>query len=52
MSRPLRIVILVFGLVLICVSVAALAYALTPMGTLSQQATLVPTLLVPPGAAP
>jgi hypothetical protein len=52
MPRTLRMIFLVIGLALVCVSLAALVYALAPIDTLSQQATLVPTLLVPPGAAP
>ena len=52
MSRTLRIVILIIGLTLMCISVAALVYALAPTGTLSQQATVVPTLLVPPRVVP
>lgn len=52
MSRPLRFALLVFGLALICISLAALVYAFAPAGTLSQQATIVPTLLAPPGVGP
>jgi hypothetical protein len=52
MSRTLRITLLMIGLALMCISLAALVYALAPTGTLSQQTTIVPTLLVPPGAVP
>ncbi len=43
----------VLGLVLALVSLALLAYTLTPVGeAMRVQATLAPTLFVPPGAVP
>ncbi len=48
MSRRLRLTLLLFGLALMCCSLVALAYAFWPVEGLRVQATLAPTLFVPP----
>lgn len=48
MSRPLRISLLILGLVLLCCSAIALAYAYWPIEPTSVGATLEPTLFTPP----
>lgn len=53
MSRRLRATLIIIGLLLVGISLAALAYALLPPATLHQAAPLAPTLLaLPPGGAP
>jgi len=48
MSRRLRFALLALGLLLLCFSLAALAYAFWPLEGLNAQATLAPTLFAPP----
>ncbi len=48
MSRRLRLTLAVLGLVIVCLSLTALLYALWPVDTLRDQFPLVPTLFAPP----
>ena len=48
MSRKSRIFLLLFGVLLVFCSLAALLYAFWPIEGTSVQATLGPTLLAPP----
>lgn len=47
-SRKSRILLLLFSVLLVLCSLAALLYAFWPIEGTSIQATLVPTLLAPP----
>jgi hypothetical protein len=47
-SRKVRMALLSLGLLLVCCSLAALAYAFWPVEGVTIQATLAPTLLAPP----
>jgi hypothetical protein len=51
-SRRVRIGLIVLALVLVCVGLAVLSYALAPGQVLREQATLAPTLFVPPQGVP
>ncbi|MGD2155856.1 MAG: hypothetical protein PVG14_04720 [Anaerolineales bacterium] len=48
MSHRLRFALLALGLLFVCFSLAALAYAFWPLEGLRDQATLAPTLFAPP----
>jgi multisubunit Na+/H+ antiporter MnhB subunit len=48
MSRSLRLSLLILGLVLLCLSLIALAYTYWPIDTAIVDATLEPTLFSPP----
>ncbi len=48
MSRNLRIGLFLFGLLLVSVSLIALAYAFWPLNTVNEQVPLPPTLFAPP----
>lgn len=48
MSRKLRLSLLILGLVLLCSSLIALAYAYWPIDTAIVGVTLEPTLFSPP----
>ena len=48
MQLRLRIVLIIIGLLVIVLSVLALVYAFTPIETQQVQATLAPTLFIPP----
>ena len=47
-SRRLRITLMLAGLVLVCLSLVLLAYALWPAQVLREQTTLAPTVFAPP----
>ncbi len=47
-SRHLRTTLLLAGLVLICLSLVLLAYAVWPAGVLREQSILAPTVFAPP----
>ena len=48
MSRRTGIALVILGLAVVVLSLAALAYAFWPVNSLTQQAPLVPTLFVSP----
>jgi hypothetical protein len=48
MSRRTRLLLTILGILLVAVSLAALAYLAWPAQSLREQAPLVPTLFVPP----
>jgi hypothetical protein len=48
MSRRLRFALLALGLLFVCCSLVALAYAYWPVEGLRAQATVAPTLFAPP----
>jgi hypothetical protein len=48
MSRRLRIVMFILGLIVVCVAAVLVVYALIPVETVSDQATVAPTLFVSP----
>ena len=48
MSRRTSIALAVLGLAIVILSLAALAYAFWPVGGITQQTPLVPTLFVSP----
>ena len=48
MSLRLRVILILLALALVLFSLAALAYAFSPVTTLYDQATLAPTLFAPP----
>jgi hypothetical protein len=52
MSRRARLILVLVGLLLVMAAMALLAYALRPLPVESVQATLIPTLLTPPGGIP
>ena len=52
MTRRRRVVLFLIGLLLIGIAVAALLYALPPTEMIQEQATLAPTLFVPPQGVP
>ncbi len=52
MSRRMRFVLLVTGLLLLILALAALSFALQPDAALRETIRLSPTLFVPPGGAP
>jgi hypothetical protein len=49
MSKRTRIILVVIGLVMLLVSLAAIYYALSPVSHIRVEATLVPNLLTPQG---
>jgi hypothetical protein len=48
LTRPALIALAAFAFLLLCCSLAALAYAFWPVGGEGIQATIAPTLLTPP----
>jgi len=48
MSRRLRLILAILGLVIACLSLIAVLYALWPVDPLRDQFPLAPTLFVPP----
>ena len=53
MSRRTRIILVIIGLALVGISLAALSYALAPVGTLREATPLAPTLFtLPPAGLP
>lgn len=52
MSRRMRLVLLIAGLLLLILALAALSFALQPDATLRETIRLSPTLFVPPGGVP
>ena len=52
MSCRMRFVLLVAGLLLLFLALAALSFALQPDSALRETIRLSPTLFVPPGGAP
>lgn len=48
MSRPIRFILVIIGLLLVCCSLIVLVYAFWPTEMLRTEATLVPTFFVPP----
>lgn len=48
LTRPALIAITALALLMLCCSLAALAYAFWPLGGEGVQATIAPTLLAPP----
>jgi hypothetical protein len=47
-SRNLRLAVIVFGIVIVLCSLAALAYSLWPLDLYLEQSPLAPTLFSPP----
>lgn len=52
MSRRTRVILIVVGMVLLAVGLAALAFAWMPVQVFSDQAPVAPTLFVLPGNLP
>lgn len=50
-SRNVRLLLAFAGLILICLSLCVLAYALAPLQIMTDRATVAPTLFVPPQSA-
>lgn len=48
MTRRMRLVLAIAGMLLILASLCALAYAFAPLEPVTDQATVPPTLFVPP----
>jgi hypothetical protein len=48
MSRKVRIVLALAGLLLVCVSLCGLAYVFVPLNPVTDRATIAPTLFGPP----
>jgi|MudIll2142460700_1097286.scaffolds.fasta_scaffold22564_2 hypothetical protein len=48
MPRRLGLPLLIVGLLIVCISILALAYAFWPVDVVQVEATLAPTLLAPP----
>jgi len=52
MSRRVRVILVILALVLVCLGLLIVGYTLLPGQVLHEQATLVPTLFVPPQGVP
>jgi hypothetical protein len=53
MSRRTRLILLLVGLLLLAIALAALSFAWSPVRVLTDQAPIAPTLFVlPPGGSP